>query len=103
MHSAKAFVQARDFLLRHREDYDLAYREFRWPQLTEFNTASDRRRAPASNLAPYKRIGRLEFFELPKTISGKIRRVDLRKLEEQRAGDARRPMELWEEDLPELK
>ncbi|MEK6441212.1 AMP-binding protein [Pseudonocardia sp. T1-2H] len=30
------------------------------------------------NLAPYKRIRRLEFFELPKTISGKIRRVELR-------------------------
>ena len=41
MHSAEAFVQARDFLLRHREDYDLAYREFRWPQLTEFNWALD--------------------------------------------------------------
>src|SRR4051812_11306112 len=30
------------------------------------------------NLAPYKRIRRLEFGELPKTISGKIRRVELR-------------------------
>jgi Acyl-coenzyme A synthetases/AMP-(fatty) acid ligases len=29
-------------------------------------------------LAPYKRIRRLEFAELPKTVSGKIRRVDLR-------------------------
>ncbi len=29
-------------------------------------------------LAPYKRIRRLEFAELPKTISGKIRRVELR-------------------------
>ena len=29
-------------------------------------------------LAPYKRIRRLEFSELPKTISGKIRRVELR-------------------------
>ncbi|HEY1103057.1 MAG TPA: AMP-binding protein, partial [Burkholderiaceae bacterium] len=32
-------------------------------------------------LAPYKRIRRIEFAELPKTISGKIRRVDLRKAE----------------------
>ena len=31
-----------------------------------------------ANLAGYKRIRRLEFAELPKTISGKIRRVDLR-------------------------
>ncbi len=30
------------------------------------------------NLAPFKRIRRLEFAELPKTISGKIRRVALR-------------------------
>lgn len=33
------------------------------------------------NLAPYKRIRRLEFAELPKTISGKIRRVELRRRE----------------------
>ncbi|MDQ1007492.1 acetyl-CoA synthetase [Streptomyces sp. V4I23] len=31
-------------------------------------------------LAPYKRIRRLEFAELPKTVSGKIRRVELRRL-----------------------
>jgi acetyl-CoA synthetase len=30
------------------------------------------------NLAPYQRIRRIEFAELPKTISGKIRRVELR-------------------------
>jgi acetyl-CoA synthetase len=54
-------------------------------------------------LAPYKRIRRLEFAELPKTISGKIRRVDLRKIEAARTGDARRALEFWEEDLPELR
>ncbi|UQA55822.1 AMP-binding protein [Polyangium aurulentum] len=32
-------------------------------------------------LAPYKRVRRLEFMELPKTISGKIRRVELRSRE----------------------
>ncbi|MCA2227180.1 AMP-binding protein [Nonomuraea sp. NEAU-L178] len=32
-------------------------------------------------LAPYKRVRRLEFGELPKTISGKIRRVELRERE----------------------
>ncbi|BAU87015.1 acetyl-coenzyme a synthetase (acetate--coa ligase) protein [Streptomyces laurentii] len=31
-------------------------------------------------LAPYKRIRRIEFADLPKTVSGKIRRVELRKL-----------------------
>ncbi|HEY6500205.1 MAG TPA: AMP-binding protein [Streptosporangiaceae bacterium] len=32
-------------------------------------------------LAPYKRLRRIEFAELPKTISGKIRRVELRQQE----------------------
>lgn len=54
-------------------------------------------------LAPYKRIRRLEFAELPKHISGKIRRVDLRKMEAARAGEARRPAAFWEEDLAELR
>ena len=36
-------------------------------------------------LAAYKRIRRLEFAELPKTISGKIRRVELRRQEDSRA------------------
>lgn len=36
-------------------------------------------------LAPYKRIRRLQFTDLPKTISGKIRRVELRRAEETRA------------------
>lgn len=40
-----------------------------------------------ARLAPYKRIRRIEFRELPKTISGKIRRVELRK-EEIARGDA---------------
>jgi acetyl-CoA synthetase len=37
-----------------------------------------------AKLAPYKRIRRIEFRELPKTISGKIRRVELRKQENTR-------------------
>ncbi|MGI8767551.1 MAG: AMP-binding protein [Propionibacteriaceae bacterium] len=37
-------------------------------------------------LAPYKRIRRLQFAELPKTISGKIRRVELRTAETEHAG-----------------
>jgi acetyl-CoA synthetase len=39
--SYSAFVEARDFLLAHRTDYETAYRDFRWPQLTEFNWALD--------------------------------------------------------------
>ena len=39
--SAEAFYAAREFLLAHREDYDTAYRDFRWPELDEFNWALD--------------------------------------------------------------
>ena len=35
----------------------------------------------AHRLAPYQRVRRIEFAELPKTISGKIRRVELRQRE----------------------
>jgi acetyl-CoA synthetase len=55
-------------------------------------------------LAPYKRIRRLQFSELPKTISGKIRRVELRRREmERQAEPARLPDEYWEEDFPDLR
>jgi acetyl-CoA synthetase len=53
-----------------------------------------------ARLAPYKRVKRLEFAELPKTISGKIRRVELRRLEAGRRADgARGEAEFWEEEL----
>jgi acetyl-CoA synthetase len=59
-------------------------------------------------LAPYKRVRRLEFAELPKTISGKIRRVELRQQETERhpaGGSApagpRGITEFWEEDFPD--
>jgi acetyl-CoA synthetase len=60
------------------------------------------------HLAPYKRVRRIEFAPLPKTISGKIRRVELRAQEAGRLGSgeiapARADGEFWEEDLPELK
>jgi hypothetical protein len=41
MTAAKSFFDARDLLLRHRTDYDRAYREFTWPQLGDFNWALD--------------------------------------------------------------
>jgi acetyl-CoA synthetase len=51
-------------------------------------------------LAPYQRIRRLEFCELPKTISGKIRRVELRRQEaERRAAGTRVTLEFFEEDF----
>ncbi len=51
-------------------------------------------------LAPYKRVRRLEFAELPKTISGKIRRVELRRAEA--AATVRASGEFREEDFAEL-
>lgn len=55
-------------------------------------------------LGPYKRVRRIEFSDLPKTISGKIRRVQLRAVEQEtRQQGARREGEYWEEDFPELK
>ena len=57
-----------------------------------------------AKLAPYKRIRRLEFAELPKTISGKIRRVELRDNEARnRAGGQRSALDFAEEDFPDLK
>jgi acetyl-CoA synthetase len=52
-------------------------------------------------LAPYKRIRRIEFSDLPKTISGKIRRGELRKYESERAAQ-RGALEFFEEDFLEL-
>jgi acetyl-CoA synthetase len=54
-------------------------------------------------LAPFKRVRRLEFSDLPKTISGKIRRVELRGRENDLArANARAPDEFRIEDFPEL-
>jgi acetyl-CoA synthetase len=55
-------------------------------------------------LAPYKRVRRIEFVsELPKTISGKIRRVQLRAQEATRhAAGERGAQEYREEDFPAL-
>ena len=58
-------------------------------------------------LAPFKRIRRLEFAELPKTISGKIRRVELRNSEVARhagaAGLLPQGVEYRDDDFPSLK
>jgi acetyl-CoA synthetase len=55
-------------------------------------------------MAPYQRVRRIEFADLPKTISGKIRRVELRTLEIRRAGDGTRGELEWrEEEFPELR
>jgi acetyl-CoA synthetase len=56
----------------------------------------------SARVSAFKRIRRIEFAPLPKTISGKIRRVELRTAELQRTCTAtRRPQEFWEEDFPD--
>jgi acetyl-CoA synthetase len=52
-------------------------------------------------LAPFKRVRRIQFAELPKTISGKIRRVELRRAEADQRGGQRAALEFWEEDFSE--
>ena len=56
-------------------------------------------------LAPFKRIRRIELVsELPKTISGKIRRVQLRRLEhDNNRNDPLRGREFREDEFPELQ
>jgi acetyl-CoA synthetase len=56
------------------------------------------------HLPPYLRIRRLEFTELPKTISGKIRRVELRQREDDAArGGGSGSGEFRYEDFEELR
>jgi acetyl-CoA synthetase len=55
------------------------------------------------NLAPFLRVRRIEFAELPKTISGKIRRVELRTREEELSPTGGSPTEFSDADFPELR
>lgn len=67
-------------------------------------TALDVFRFVRERLAPFKRVRRIEFTDLPKTISGKIRRVQLRSMEGERYEQhSRGATEFREEDFPELK
>jgi acetyl-CoA synthetase len=66
-------------------------------------TALDIFRFVRERLPAYKRVRRLEFSDLPKTISGKIRRVELRLLEQRRhASGEPVTTEFRPEDFPEL-
>ena len=68
------------------------------------HTALEIFRHIATRLPPYKRIRRIEFAVLPKTISGKIRRVELKKLEIERYTAGRSEViEFRWEDFAELK
>lgn len=53
------------------------------------------------SLAPFLRVRRVEFFPLPKTVSGKIRRVELREREQELAGKL--PAEYRDDQFPELR
>jgi acetyl-CoA synthetase len=55
------------------------------------------------NLAPFLRVRKIEFYELPKTISGKIRRVELRAREEELFGAGGSQTEYSDTDFPELR
>jgi hypothetical protein len=41
MNEGRAFLEARDFLIAHRDDYAAAYAGFHWPSLERFNWALD--------------------------------------------------------------
>ncbi|MGY1624058.1 AMP-binding protein [Geodermatophilus sp. SYSU D00965] len=56
------------------------------------------------HLAPFQRVRRIEFAELPKTISGKIRRVELRGREQELAAvEGPRPGEWRDDQFPGLR
>ena len=55
------------------------------------------------HLNPYQRVRRIEFSELPKTLSGKIRRVELRARETELADRAARTGEWRDDQFPELR
>ncbi len=67
-------------------------------------TALEVLRHARNGLPPYMRVRRVEFFELPKTSSGKIRRVELRMREDDAAATRTRLADEWRDDqFPELK
>jgi acetyl-CoA synthetase len=69
-------------------------------------TAESILRYAREHLAPYQRLRRIEFADLPKTISGKIRRVELRGREQDLAAAApgqERAGEWRDEDFPGLR
>ena len=63
-------------------------------------TACDILRHCRDRLAPYLRVRRVEFSDLPKTISGKVRRVVLRAREHDAAGEI---VDFRYENFPELR
>jgi acyl-coenzyme A synthetase/AMP-(fatty) acid ligase len=118
--SFQSFLEARDLLLAHRTDYETARREFRWPKLDRFNWALDYFDVMAREndgialwvvddagevrLSFDKCVRRIEITDLPKTISGKIRRGELSRREGQmRQRSGRGDLEFFEDDFQELR
>jgi acetyl-CoA synthetase len=66
-------------------------------------TAASILRYAREHLNPYQRVRRIEFAELPKTISGKIRRVELRARENDLAAGEGTSAEWRDDHFPELK
>lgn len=97
------FVASRDTLQRLRTDWSDASATFatmarRSSQVANFLRSSGL--VAGDRVSPYKRIRCIEFADLPKTISGKIRRVELRAQERARTpGGAARKHEFWEAEL----
>jgi acetyl-CoA synthetase len=55
------------------------------------------------HLAPYQRVRRIEFYDLPKTVSGKIRRVELRTREQDLPAGQRANAEWRDDQFPGLR
>src|SRR4051795_1895871 len=66
-------------------------------------TALEILRHARETLAPFLRVRKIEFYELPKTISGKIRRVELRQREVDLSPSGGSPNEFSDTDFPELR
>jgi acetyl-CoA synthetase len=99
--SEAAVVPAPDEL---RLNVPKAYLTLRHGFEPDHDTALSIFRFTAARLAPYQRIRRLEFFDLPKTISGKIRRVELRAHAATAAADPDGAQDEYREsDFPELR
>jgi acetyl-CoA synthetase len=61
-------------------------------------TAHDILQYAREHLAPYQRVRRIEFYELPKTISGKIRRIELRQREAARRAEGIEAAHEWSDE-----
>jgi acetyl-CoA synthetase len=80
-----------------------AYVHLRPSEVPSPELARDILRWARSRLPRYQRVRRIQFGELPKTISGKVRRGELRHAEQSRSAEQRDAGEYWLEDLAEAR